>query len=356
MTLDPSAPDRAPARPDLGFLRHRSRPAVAAQSPLAEFMAGHRSHRSGAAPGSTAPAAASSPGQSARAQPSAQPVTEPPARTVDLLDLSADPLDLSAPPGPAPPTRTRGRASVAASPDTSLDLSVLDLSALDPSARDSSATAGPPRTGARTRPVRSLDGRSHSPARRQARTSPDVPTILTARSPTVTLTRVQSGVGTLLFEAVTAPSIGDARLGCAYQLRSGRSSTVQHSAGRRTAPHGETRRPIVLAQRQQFERLEVDLRQSQQLERIVVLGFSGNAADIRWAGTLVVTTFGGARVEMPITLPSSNAVAVLASMYNVHGELVLRSEMDPVGRTIQEACSAYGFDRITWLDANNPAD
>jgi hypothetical protein len=23
---------------------------------------------------------------------------------------------------------------------------------------------------------------------------------------------------------------------------------------------------------------------------------------------------------------------------------------------IQEACRAYGFDRITWLDADNPAD
>ena len=192
--------------------------------------------------------------------------------------------------------------------------------------------------------------------RQEARTRPEVPTILTARSPTVTLTRVQSGVGTLLFEAVVAPSIGDARLGCAYQLRSGRSSTVQYSAGRRTAPPGETRRPILLAQRQQFERVELDLRQSQQLERMVVFGFSGNAADIRWAGTLVVTTFGGSRIELPITLPPSNAVAVLASIYNVRGELVLRSEMDPVGRTIQEACTGYGFDRITWLDANNPAD
>jgi hypothetical protein len=112
----------------------------------------------------------------------------------------------------------------------------------------------------------------------------------------------------------------------------------------------------VLAGRQQFERLEVDLRQSRQLERMVVFGFSGNGADIGWAGTLVVTTFGGARVELPITLPPSNAVAVLASMYNVHGELVLRSEMEPVGRTVQEACSAYGFDRITWLDGNRPAD
>lgn len=172
----------------------------------------------------------------------------------------------------------------------------------------------------------------------------------------MTLTRLQSGIGTLLFEAVTAASIGDVRLGCAYQLRSGRSSTVQHSADRRTAPPGETRRPILLAQRQQFERVEVDLRQSPELERLVIFGFSGNEADIRWAGTLVVTTFGGARIELPIELPPSNAVAVLASLYNLRGEFVLRSEMDLVGRTIQEACRGYGFDRITWLDESHPVD
>jgi hypothetical protein len=342
VSLDPSAPDRAPARPDLGFLRHRSRPAVASGSPLAEFLSGGRSHRSGAAPGSAAPGAPSS------------PVATPPARTVDLLDLSADPLDLSAPRSPAPPSGPRT--------DTSLDLSATapPARATAPPARATApparATAPPARAGGPTRTARPADIRSGPPGRQEARTRPDVPTILTARSPTVSLTRVQSGVGTLVFEAITTPSIGDARLGCAYQLRSGRSSTVQHSAGRRTAPRGETRRPIVLAQRQQFERLEVDLRQSPQLERMVVFGFPGNGADIRWAGTLVVTTFGEARIELPITLPPSSAVAVLASMYNVRGELVLRSEMDPAGRTIQEACGAYGFDRITWLDANNPVD
>ena len=45
--------------------------------------------------------------------------------------------------------------------------------------------------------------------------------------PTVTLNRVQSGVGALTFEAVASAEVGDLRLGCAYQLRSGLSSTVQ---------------------------------------------------------------------------------------------------------------------------------
>jgi hypothetical protein len=141
-----------------------------------------------------------------------------------------------------------------------------------------------------------------------------------------------------------------------YQLRSGRSSTVQHHAGRRFAPPGETRRPILLAARGQFERISLDLRQVTDLERLVVYAFSGDRSQLRWGGTLVVTTFGADRIELPIELPPSDAVAVLASVYNIRGQLVLRSEMDLIGRTVREACRGYGFDRITWLDDMVPVD
>ncbi len=167
---------------------------------------------------------------------------------------------------------------------------------------------------------------------------------------------MQSGVGTLTFEAAVADSVGDLRLGAAYQLRSGRSSTIQHHAGRRFAPPGETRRPILLAARQQFERLSLDLRQVDELERMVVYAFSGNGSQLRWGGTLLVNTFGGDRIEMPIEMPPATAVAVLASVYNVGGELVLRSEMDLVGTTIMQACRGYGFERISWLDDVTPID
>ena len=183
-----------------------------------------------------------------------------------------------------------------------------------------------------------------------------MPTILTPQSPTVTLTRVQSGIGSLTFEAIATGDVGDLRLGLAYQLRSGRSSTVQHHSGRRFAPPGETRRPVVLASRQQFERFTIDLRQVTDLERFVVYAFSGDNSQLRWGGTLLATTFGGDRIEMPIDLASSNAVAVLSSVYNIRGQLVLRSEMDLVGRTIREACRGYGFDRITWVDDVTPID
>lgn len=172
----------------------------------------------------------------------------------------------------------------------------------------------------------------------------------------MTLTRVQSGVGTLTFEAVASAEVGDLRLGCAYQLRSGLSSTVQHLTGRRFAPPGETRRPLLLAARSQFERISLDLRQVGDLERLVVYAFAGNSQQLRWGGTLVVTTFGGDRIELPIDMPAAAAVAVLASVYNIRGQLVLRSEMDLIGTTIREAARGYGFDRITWLDDQRPID
>ena len=71
---------------------------------------------------------------------------------------------------------------------------------------------------------------------------------------------------------------------------------------------------------------------------------------------MLATTFGGDRIEMPIDLAPSNAVAVLSSVYNIRGQLVLRSEMDLVGRTIREACRGHGFDRITWVDDVTPID
>ncbi len=183
-----------------------------------------------------------------------------------------------------------------------------------------------------------------------------MPTILGPQDPTVTLTRLQSGVGTLSIEAAVTASVGDLRLGAAYQLRSGRSSTVQRQAGRRFGPPHESRRPVLLAARQQFERLAVDLRQIPDLERFVVYAFSGDGRQLRWGGTLVVTVFAGDRIEMPIELPPTAAVAVLASVYNVRGEIVLRSEMDLIGHSIREACRGYGFDRITWLDEVTPID
>jgi hypothetical protein len=180
-------------------------------------------------------------------------------------------------------------------------------------------------------------------------------TLLSLKAPTVTLNRLQSGIGLLTFEAASSGTVGDLRLGFAYELASGHTSAAEHSRGNTSAPP-DSRNPVILGQREQFERVTVDLRQNRQLERMVIYGFSESAQQLYWGGTLVATTLGGARIELPLDQPASDGVTVFLSVYNVNGEFVIRAEMDNINGPVREACNAYGFDRITWLDDRTPVD
>ncbi|MEO6702936.1 MAG: hypothetical protein ABI140_08135, partial [Jatrophihabitantaceae bacterium] len=75
---------------------------------------------------------------------------------------------------------------------------------------------------------------------------------------------------------------------------------------------------------------------------------------LNWGGTLVLTTFGQVRVELPLDRPPSPRVGVLMSLYNVAGEFVVRAEMEEFPGSIRDAVSAYGFEQITWLDPRTP--
>ena len=190
------------------------------------------------------------------------------------------------------------------------------------------APAAPPRTEAPTPPYRAGAVVSGTTV------------VLTPSARMVHLDRVQSGVGLLTVEA-TWPG---ARLGCAYALVGGQSSIVCHSAGLLSAPR-TSRNPIILARQRKFDRLSIDLRQSRSLARMIVYGIAGT-------GPLVVTTFGGACVEMAA---DGSGVSVFMSLYNVNGELVIRAEPPNSAPDVRRACEAYGFDRMNWLDDNNPA-
>jgi uncharacterized protein involved in tellurium resistance len=169
----------------------------------------------------------------------------------------------------------------------------------------------------------------------------------------VTLTRTQSAIGSLTFETAVSAEVGDVRLGCAYELRSGICSTVQTTGGERFAPP-RSRRPILVAGHERYERISVDLRQSNDLRRLIIYAFSESRRQLTWGGTLIVTTFGGARIEVPLEGLAPGEVAVLMSLYNVRGEFVLRAELQTVTGAIREASRAYGYDRITWLDDRTP--
>jgi uncharacterized protein involved in tellurium resistance len=306
-------PKFAPKRSDLPWLRRRRLPANRAAPAVApppevhaavtDFLTGHATRHEHAAPPPVPP-----------------PVPAPAPPASSSLDLD-EPAPAPAPaPGPAPTS-------------SSLDL-------------DEPAPAPPARA-----PV-------PPPARRvraDVRVKAGERVILTVADPTVTLTRLQSAIGTLTFEAACSPEVGDLRIGCAYELTSGDSSTVQLTQGNRMGPP-RARRPILVAARDRFETVSVDLRQCTELRRLTVYAFSESRAPLRWGGTLLTHTFGGARVELPLESLQSGDSAVLLSLYNVHGEFVLRAEMQTVFGDVRECCRTYGFDRITWLDDRSPVE
>ncbi len=128
MTVDYRQPDGARQRPDLTFLRHRSRPVRQANSAIADFVAGRASAHAGArssaaatpppAPTTRPPASPSRPAPSPRPAPSQRPAPAAPPSTSDSS------LDLFAPqPVPSRPAATTPTPPAAAAASTSLDLS-----------------------------------------------------------------------------------------------------------------------------------------------------------------------------------------------------------------------------------------
>jgi uncharacterized protein involved in tellurium resistance len=373
-------PDQAPPPGDFGFLRRRTRsgaqagPAGAGATPGAFLVRRARRHATDTATSSSASQ------------------HDVPARADTSLDLSGPPTTVTAEPERAAPLAPEGflrrrsrrpaqaedttpprEATPVSAPrgddepaSTSLDLSEPTQATASPAPGTGTAAPGAPRsTAASEVSSRNLsDSQAPRPEdrgvppqqeRSDVRVRAQQQLVLSLTSPTVTLTRVQSGIGTLRFEAACSNEVGDLRLGCLYQLRSGRSSTVQLSDGNRFAPP-KSGRPVIVGGRERYEQLSVDLRQCRELERLAVYAFSASGSRLSWGGTLVATTFGGAHVEIPLDDLSGGRVAVLLSLYNVRGEFVLRAEMETVDGSIREAARAYGYERITWLDEHTPVE
>jgi uncharacterized protein involved in tellurium resistance len=185
------------------------------------------------------------------------------------------------------------------------------------------------------------------------RIGPGPATILSPREPTAVLTRVQSGVGVLTIEAACSAAVGDLELGCAYQLHSGASSLARAGHNATLATAGSPR-PLITVERAQFEHLTIDLSQVTSISRMVVYAFSVHAAVLNWGGTLVITTFGQSRIEIPIDHSPSADTLAIASLYNVDGEVIVRAEMEALPGSLRDAAVAFGFDRISWLDSRTP--
>jgi hypothetical protein len=188
-------------------------------------------------------------------------------------------------------------------------------------------------------------------ARRVTRSRPEV---LTYADPVVTLTRLQSGIGTISFEAACSPAVGDLRLACAYRLTDGMTSLATNRDGLALGP-ARSVVPVLRVHRERYDTVTLDCRRVRQLDRMLIVGYSPSGAQLAWGGTLIVTTFGGGRAEIPMDLPPSHGAVGIATVYHVGGELVVRAEPREAAPTVRDACLAFGFDRITWVDASTPA-
>jgi hypothetical protein len=270
------------------------------------------------------------------------------------LDLDAPAPSTTPEPTSSPaPTRTPTPSS-----STSLDL---DEPAPAPTRVASTSLdldqPAPTSTPARRVPAPAARAGPGSPRRQRvdARVRAGERMILTPSDPTVTLTRLQSGIGTLTIEAAASAEVGDLRLGCAYELETELQLTMQMTQGSRLAPP-HSKRPILVGSRDRFEKVALDLRQCRTLRRLIVYGFSEKRQPLTWGGTVVITTFGGGRIELPLESLPAGDIAVLLSIYQVRGELVLRAEMQSLYGDVREASRAYGYDRITWLDDRTPVE
>lgn len=314
-------PRFAPKRNDLPWLRRRRAPRVAAVEPpkesapaLGDFLAGRSTHHQPEPPRPAPPQA-----EPAKVAPSGpKPAAAPVSSSLDLDEPAAPP--------PAP---------LAASSSTSLDL---DEPA--PSQPQAAAVAAQHDTKRRRVDERVRNGERF---------------IASPTDPTVTLTPVQSGIGTLTIEAATSDEVGDLRLGCAYELADHFEQTMQMTQGNRFAPP-HSKRPVIVGGHDRFERIQLDLRQCRTLQRLVVYAFSEQRQPINWGGTLILTTHGGARIEVPLDVLQGGELAVLVSIYQVRGELVIRAEMQGFFGDVRDAVRAYGFDRISWLDGRTPVE
>lgn len=299
MNLDP---DRAPKRPDLSFLTVRSA----------------RTLRSAASTAPPVPASAI-----LNLHPETQPLTAPAPGVSSSLDLD-DPPQVVRSRGTGPAVRNR-------------------VGHIGGPLPQSPATG----TGALwKRPRLPLGGR----------------VVLSPAHPALTLSRLSSAIGSLNIHAATSPALGDIVLTCAYELLSEpgnrgvvgqlRSSVLAGDGTTRSAP-ADDRRPVLVYGRGEFPRISVDLRQVRRVRRLLVLTTTRHGGPVDWAGTLILSTHGGARVEVELDELGNTATGAVLALFQVDGELIARAELEQAA-SVREACKQFGYDAITWIDDRTP--
>jgi uncharacterized protein involved in tellurium resistance len=347
-----SRPDAAPLRPDLPWLRRRRLPPAATQKAGVDYTHPRRATAAQPAPVVPPPVPSTSAGidySHPRRRPAAPDRPEP-APSLDLSRPAAPQptpsLDLSRPAAPQPSLDLSRPA--APQPAPSLDLS---RPAVPAPSLDLSRPPTPAASPADDRRRRTRAGRLPYP-----RVRPGETLVLDRSRPTVTLTRLQSGVGALRVSLLRGPSSGDVELGLVCQTTDGTTSVVQRLSdppGSSLATPGAPLPLVRLSPQEGVDTLSVHLRQVRRLRRALVYGYSPSDAVVPWQGVVVVRLQDDTRFEVPVDLPPLRGTLALLTVYAVAGELVLRAELEPCPGPPEAAAQAYGFAHA-WLDGRLP--
>ena len=297
--------DRTASRASLTYLRRR--PKAPQTAPLAPPAS--------AAP---TPTPASSGGKISMERPGRSHVTPPSGGTPLSPPSGGTPLS---PPSSAPaagtPLSPPSTAPTGGTPLTARPAPAAAAPAAQSSPSLSAALAPKKKPSSKT-PVKRVDGR----------------VLLTAASPTVTLDRRQSAIGSLAFEIA-----GTGAVAAVWELQDKTVGLVDAAVGTFTSPEFG-RRPIVELT---HHRILIGLRHLHQLRRVLILvsGFRGNDPQ-----RLLMTLHDDSTVEST-HVSTSGPVVVALALYQVDGELVIRRE-DFGFDSGETAGREYGMP-LTWL-------
>ncbi|WP_265442735.1 hypothetical protein [Flexivirga meconopsidis] len=171
--------------------------------------------------------------------------------------------------------------------------------------------------------------------------------LMTEHEPVVELTRMQSAAGALEARvAVANPS--EVVLGTVFETADGRESLVLPGLAQQGP---DPRSPIFRAT---SSGVAVNLRHIRGINRFLIFAVPTRPTKQMPGGTVAVTTYGRARLELPLVAGPSLGAQALLTAYVVEGRLVLRAEHDPYSGTLQQVTAAYGYRELSWRDPYTP--
>lgn len=178
------------------------------------------------------------------------------------------------------------------------------------------------------------------PVRRARRVAAGTLAQLDLERPSVTLNRLQSGVGALTMDLI---GVGAERaaLGCAYEIdATPHTRTLVVEAGADLVPQPDQ---LLWGSSKQHQRLHIDLREIVRFRRALLYVTTSPGRGETTSCALVFATRGVDVVECPMVLPAGEGTVVVATIYNAFGELVIRSEVEAFDGSARAAAEAHGF-------------